>query len=46
MNKDNSSSVDRNEAAYKEILKHAVAEIRLTRTLLARQVNNATNSVY
>lgn len=31
---------------YNEILQQAVAEIRVARTLLARQVNSAANSVY
>ncbi|MEN9443324.1 MAG: hypothetical protein RIS47_214, partial [Bacteroidota bacterium] len=35
-----------NDAAYHEILKQAVAEIRTARTSIALQVNTTTNSVY
>lgn len=34
------------DPAYSEILRRAVAEIRVTRTLIAKQVNSSANSVY
>lgn len=46
MSEDNSTLAATNEAAYKEILQQAVAEIRVARTLLAKRVNRAANSVY
>lgn len=35
-----------NDSDYDEILQQAVAEIRVARTLIAKQVNSAANSVY
>src|SRR5690606_28230903 len=35
-----------NDSEYTEILRQAVAEIRVARTLIAKQVNSTTNSVY
>lgn len=38
--------VNINDSEYSEILRQAVAEIRVARTLIAKQVNSTTNSVY
>lgn len=46
MNEDNGTPAAMNEIAYQEMLQQAVTEIRVARTLLARQINSATTSVY
>ncbi len=45
MNKD-TNKLSINEAEYGEILRQAVNQIRVARTLIAKQVNTTTQSVY
>lgn len=42
----NKPQININDSDYNEILLQAVAEIRTARTLIAKQVNSTTNSVY
>ncbi|MBO9616009.1 MAG: DUF1016 family protein [Dyadobacter sp.] len=46
MNDDKVAVPGFNEAAYKEILNQAIGQIHSARILIARQVNNSTQSVY
>lgn len=43
---DNIYIINTEDTEYKEILQKAVAEIHTARNLIARRINNATNSVY
>ncbi|ANH82475.1 hypothetical protein A8C56_17210 [Niabella ginsenosidivorans] len=42
----NKPQININDSDYSEILRQAVAEIRVARTLIAKQVNSTANSVY
>ena len=46
MSKNKPSPPHLNEAEYAEIVKQAISQIRTARTLIARQVNSSTQSVY